>query len=77
MARFFSFVNGGPILLKRLLTPAEVANLLQVEVKTLAQWRSNGLVELPFVKLGSSVRYEESAVQAFIEAQRRRHTGDR
>jgi excisionase family DNA binding protein len=59
------------------MTPKEVANLLQVEEKTLAQWRSNGLVNLPFVKLGGAVRYEEAAVGAFVESQRRNHTGAR
>jgi predicted site-specific integrase-resolvase len=61
-------------MLRKLLTPKEVSALLQVEEKTLAQWRSSGLVDLPFIKLGGMVRYEEEAIARFIDGRRRGHT---
>lgn len=46
------------------LTPAAVADALGLTVKTLANWRSNG--EGPsFVKIGSRVRYEAEAFEAW------------
>ena len=51
----------------KLLTPAEVSNLLGVTVGTLQVWRSARRYPLEFVKIGSRVMYRESAVLDFIE----------
>jgi hypothetical protein len=56
--------------LQRLLRPDEVARLLGVAVDTLAVWRCTKRVLLPYVKCGKHVRYEPSAVSAFIAARR-------
>lgn len=57
--------------MERLLTPAKVAHLLEVSVKTLANWRSLGIGP-EYVKLGTSrsshIRHHPSAVSAFIGA---------
>jgi len=50
-----------------LLTPAQVAVQLGISEKTLANWRSLGHGP-DSMKLGGRVRYEEAAVDAFIEA---------
>lgn len=57
---------------ERLLTAEEVADLLQVKVETLYQWRWKG--EGPrAVKAGPKfVRYRASDVNAWIEAQTER-----
>lgn len=51
-----------------LLTPEEVAQRLRVSVLTLANWRSAGRGPA-FVKVGRTVRYEESAIEAYLKQQ--------
>lgn len=52
-----------------LLTPQQVAALLQVPQTTLAVWRSTGRVKLRFVKIGRAVRYLAADIDTFIEQQ--------
>jgi hypothetical protein len=49
-----------------LISPSQVANILGVKLKTLAQWRSSGLINLPYCKIGSRVMYRASDVDAYI-----------
>lgn len=51
-----------------LLNETQVAELLGVRPSTLQVWRSTRRYQLAFVKVGRSVRYRESAVQAFIDS---------
>ena len=51
-----------------LLNETQVAELLGIRSSTLQVWRSTRRYPLPFVKVGRSVRYRESAVQAFIDS---------
>lgn len=61
---------------RRRLTEMEVANLLSVSPRTLQQWRSRGEGP-PFLKLGHrSVRYDEAAVEAWVESRCRLNTAD-
>ena len=54
-----------------LLTAKEVATQLGLSVQTLAIWRCKHPGRLPYIKLTNrAVRYEASAVQAFIDARR-------
>ena len=48
-----------------LLTDREVADLIGVRWQTLARWRSNGSVPLPFRKFGNHVRYLKKDVLEF------------
>jgi len=50
-----------------LLTRPQAAELLGVKVQTLAAWAVDGRYGLPFVKVGRSVRYRRSEIEAFIE----------
>ena len=50
-----------------LMTPAEVAGVLRVPTDTLATWRVRKPDALPFVKVGSSVRYRQKDVAALID----------
>lgn len=52
----------------QILTTAEVAEKLRVPVGTLRYWRHNGEGPRSF-KLGRSVRYYASDVEAYIDAQ--------
>lgn len=52
----------------KLLTPAAAAELLGgVTVGTLSVWRCTKKRDLPWVKIGRRVFYEESKVVAYIE----------
>ena len=51
-----------------LLTRPQAAQLLGVQVQTLAIWASTGRYALPFVKVGRSVRYRRSDLERFLEA---------
>ncbi len=57
-----------------LLTPDDAANLMQVSIGTLQVWRSTGRHGLPFVKVGSCVRYRRSDIETWLE-QRTQSTG--
>jgi excisionase family DNA binding protein len=52
------------------LSPKEVASLLKVTIKTLAQWRWQRR-HLPYQKVGSVVRYRSSDVHNLLEASTR------
>lgn len=50
-------------------TEAEAAAYLSLKTHTLAVWRSTGRYGLPFVKIGSKVRYRREDLDAWIKAQ--------
>lgn len=52
-----------------LLLPDEVAERLNLNARTLANWRSRGEGP-PYLKLGGCVRYDPLDLEAWIEAQR-------
>ncbi|MHA1540337.1 MAG: helix-turn-helix domain-containing protein [Alphaproteobacteria bacterium] len=54
---------------ERLLSRDEAANMLGTTSGTLAVWASTGRYTLPFVKIGSLVKYRQSDLTAFIERQ--------
>lgn len=53
--------------MERLYTPAQVSQMLGVSVKTLEKWRWERR-NLPYVKLGTAVRYKESDLEAWLGA---------
>ena len=58
---------------KRLLTPPEAADLINVKTNTLAIWRVEGKGPR-FIKLGHAVRYNEADVLAWIQTRMRTST---
>lgn len=52
----------------RLISPDEVSERLQVPVATLYRWRSTNYGP-PAIKVGKHLRYRQSDIDAFIEAQ--------
>ena len=60
----------------KLLTAAQVGEMLGVTPQTLAVWRSTGRYPLRYVKSGRLVRYREQDVLAFINSRTRSHTGE-
>lgn len=61
--------------MQKLLTPTETAHLLGVSVDTLAVWRCKKRYNLPYVKVGRSVKYREADVQKFIESRVQQMSG--
>lgn len=49
-----------------LLTAAEVAGLLRLDAKTLANWRCTGRGALPYLRVGRRIRYRRADVEALI-----------
>lgn len=54
--------------LSDLLTPDQAAAALGLSHRTLAAWRSSRRNPLPWVKVGSRVRYRRSDLLAWIES---------
>ena len=58
------------ILNNKLLTPQQASERLGVAAQTLQLWRTTGRYDLPYVKVGSNVRYKPEDIDAFIESRR-------
>lgn len=43
--------------------------MLGIEMRTLAAWRCNDRYKMPYVKIGSRVRYRKGDVLDFIKSQ--------
>lgn len=53
------------------LIPAnEAALFLRIKPKTLANWRSTGIVEIPYIKIGGKVIYRMSDLEEFLNNNR-------
>ena len=50
-----------------LLTPDDVAEMLDVSPQTLASWRTTGRYDLPFLRIGRLVRYRRSDIDEFLD----------
>ncbi len=57
-----------------LLSTEETAELLGVSVGTLANWRTKGVVALPFIRCEGRVRYRASDVRDYLAHQQLTHT---
>lgn len=51
----------------KLISATKAADILGLKESTLAQYRWRGDKRLPWVKLGKSIRYKKSDIEAFIE----------
>lgn len=58
------------LLSERLLTRAEVADLLQIPVKTLARWASRGEGP-PYLRVGRHSRYDAEELRRWLNEQRK------
>ena len=55
-------------MIERLLNPKETSEILGVTVKSLANSRYTGIgIQVPYVKMGKLVRYEESVLEKYID----------
>lgn len=55
---------------KQLLTPEQVAERLQVTIRTVYQWLADG--DLPAFKLGRAWRISEEDLQEFLKQRKRK-----
>lgn len=53
-----------------LMSAAQAAAYLSVEVATLSVWRCTARYGLPYLKIGRLVRYRKADLDAFLEARR-------
>jgi hypothetical protein len=53
------------IVASELMKPAAVAEMLGIEEQTLAAWRCTKRYNLPFVRVGRSIRYSRASVDKF------------
>ena len=51
-----------------LISRPQAAEYLGIRAQTLAVWATTGRYNLPFVRIGRSVRYKKSDLDAFIAA---------
>lgn len=55
---------------KRLLDTKQVAEFLDKPMSTLANWRWNKAYNLPYIRVGRSIRYAEEDLIAFLESRK-------
>lgn len=48
--------------------PSEAAKLLNTSVDVLSVWRNTKKVNIPYVKIGSAVRYKLEDIEAYINS---------
>ena len=60
--------HGGAV---ELMSTKKAAEYLNVSAGTLNNWRCGKSVQIPYIKLGGSVRYKKESLDAFIESQER------
>lgn len=54
----------------KLLTPEQVADILQIKVQTLAVWRCRRKDSPNYISIGGKVLYHESDVLAWLESKK-------
>ena len=52
---------------KTYLTPKELSEYIGVKESSLAVWRTNKTYPLPYIKVGSLIRYNKEAVDKWLE----------
>lgn len=61
---------------KHLLSRNEAAEYLGVKPQTLSVWATTGRYNLPYIKVGRSVRYRQSDLDEFLLARTVTNTGE-
>ena len=54
--------------LNDLLDEKQAASILKVQPGTISVWRSTGRYSIPFIKVGRSVRYRQTDLNAWLES---------
>lgn len=57
-----------PAITPAVLTPEQAAAYLGINEHTLACWRSNRQQRIPFLKIGSRVKYRLKDLEAWVES---------
>ena len=59
----------------KLLTPEEVSQIIGITPESLSVWRCTARYQIPYIKIGSRVRYRESDIMNWLN-QRTQNKGD-
>lgn len=54
----------------KLLSPEELSEFLGISVGTLAVWRTNKTYPLPYIKVGSRIRYDREKVLVWLDSRK-------
>jgi excisionase family DNA binding protein len=57
-----------------LLSDKDAAQYLGLAEGTLAVWRCNGRYQIPFIKIGTKVRYRRAQLDAWLESRTQKAT---
>ena len=60
--------------ISNLLDDHQASNYLGLKKGTLSVWRSTGRYQIPFVKIGSKVRYRQSDLDVWLESRTQKAT---
>jgi len=64
-------------MIESLLDTKKASEILGVNVKSLANSRYTGIgIQVPYIKIGKLVKYKESDLEKYIEANTFNHTGE-
>lgn len=55
--------------MEELMTTQEVADYLRIKKQTLEAWRSKNINNIPYIKIGTSVRYRRRDVEEWVQKQ--------
>lgn len=50
----------------KLMTTQEVADYLNIKKQTLEAWRSRNTISIPYIRIGSSIRYKKQDVEEWL-----------
>ena len=63
--------------METLISPEKASEILGVTEKSLANSRYTGTgLQVPYIKLGKIIRYKESELETYIEANTHQYTGE-
>ena len=67
-------MNDQKLNISNLLDDYQASNYLGLKKGTLSVWRSTGRYQIPFVKIGSKVRYRQSDLDVWLESRTQKAT---
>ncbi len=50
----------------KLMTTQEVADYLNIKKQTLEAWRSRNTINIPYIRIGASIRYKKQDVEEWL-----------
>lgn len=66
LEQLLSLPGSGPCIIEKPVSTKEICEFLSITEPTLIRWRNRG--KIPFLKIGTNIRYDKAAVLKAIEA---------